>query len=160
MNDQSRTSTQSITVDAPIEKVFSYFTVAEEMMRWWPTKVESDPRTGGHFKYTFENNPADAPVHVREGDYIEVVDNERLSYPWIIPGMEPATQVTVEFSADDAGTTVTVIHSGWPTEAEADEVFQMHDQGWAGFLQNLKNVLSGDEDIRPTAMDMKTNVPA
>ncbi len=160
MTNETRTSTQSIVLDAPIDRVFKAFTVAEEMVRWWPSRVESDPQTGGHFKFTFENNPADAPVHVREGDYLEVLPNARISYPWNIPGMEPATQVTVEIRADDAGTRATVIHSGWPAAAEADEVFQMHDKGWAAFLQNLKVVLAGGDDIRPTAMDMKTYVPA
>ena len=159
MSDETRTSTQSITVDAPVDRVFKAFTVAEEMMRWWPSKVESDPRTGGEFKYTFENNPEDAPTHTRAGQYLEVAPNERISYPWIIPGMEPDTHVMVAFSAADSGTMVTVIHSGWPAVEEADEVFEMHDKGWAGFLQNLKIVLAGGEDIRPTVMDMKTYSP-
>ena len=31
-----------------------------------------------------------------------------------------------------------------------------HEQGWTGFLGNLKTVLEGEADVRPTAMGMKT----
>ena len=156
MTDETRAINQSITVNAPVEAIFKAFTNAREMERWWPSKVESDPRTGGSFKFTFENNPEDAPAHVRAGDYLEVVQTERIKYPWNIPGMEPATQVEVRIAATGEGTSATVIHSGWPAAEELNEVFEMHDQGWGGFLNNLKIVMEGGEDIRPTAMDMKT----
>ena len=156
MTDESRTINQAMTLNMSLESVFKAFTDADEMMRWWPSQVESDPRTGGQFKFTFENNPADAPVHVREGAYVNMVENEQISYPWNIPGFPPVTMVEVNFSSAGDSTTVDLTHSGWPTGAETDEIFTMHDQGWAGFLQNLKIVMEGGEDIRPTAMDMKT----
>ena len=156
MTDETRTINQSIVVNAPVETIYKAFTDAREMERWWPSKVESEPRTGGSFKFTFENKPADAPIHVRDGTYTNVVHNEQISYPWIIPDFPPVTLVDVNFSSEDDSTTVNLTHSGWPTGAETDEIFSMHDQGWGGFLSNLKIVMEGGVDIRPTAMDMKT----
>ena len=64
--------------------------------------------------------------------------------------------MAIEFSADSGETVVTLEHSGWPSDEASDEVFSMHEQGWGGFLQNLKIVFEGGQDIRPTAMKMKT----
>ena len=156
MTEQTRTINHSLTVNAPLETVFRAFTVADDMASWWPSAVESDPRPGGKFKYTFENIAPSDPIQFREGVYLDVKPDQQVRFPWIIPGMEPSTTVNVQLTAADGGTTVNLAHTGWPTVAEMDEVFQMHDMGWQAFLNNLKIVLEGGQDIRPSKMGMKT----
>lgn len=152
----SRTINQSIRVQASLGAIFKAFTEAGEMERWWPSAVESDPKTGGSFKYSFETLDPSVPVEERAGKYTSVVPNQSISYPWNIPGLEPSTNVAIEFSADGGETVVTLEHSGWSSDEASNGVFSMHEQGWGGFLQNLKIVFEGGQDIRPTAMKMKT----
>ena len=152
----SRTINQSIRVEASLETIFKAFTDANEMERWWPTSVESDPTVGGSFKFEFDSLDDTEPIQVRAGAYTNVVANESIAYPWNIPGMEPDTDVAIKFNAEGNETVVDLTHTGWPSDAAADEVFDMHDQGWGAFLQNLKMVYEGGTDIRPGMMKMKT----
>jgi len=152
----SRSIHQSVRVQASLAEIFKAFTDAEQLERWWPSAVESDPKTGGSFKYTFAYLDPTQPVHERAGQYTSVLPGQSVAYPWNIPGMEPSTNVTIQFSSEGAETVVALEHTGWPADEAANEVFEMHDKGWAGFLNNLKAVYEGSEDIRPAAMGMKT----
>jgi uncharacterized protein YndB with AHSA1/START domain len=93
---------------------------------------------------------------VREGRYLDVVPNRLIRYPWQMASNQPPT--TVEFTLDPQGDTtgLNLVHSGWSTLGEADQVIQMHVQGWAFFLQNLKTILEGGRDERRTKLGMKT----
>ena len=152
----SRSINQSVRVQAPLAEIFKAFTDAEQMERWWPSAVESDPKTGGSFKYTFAYLDPAEPAHERAGQYASVVPGQSIAYPWNIPGMEPSTNVAIQFSSDGDETVVALEHTGWPADEAANEVFEMHDKGWAGFLSNLKVVYEGGDDFRAAAMKMKT----
>ncbi len=55
-------------------------------MKWWPsTAPVSDARPGGKYAITFEfpNNPEHNMKH--DGEYIEVVQDQKVSYMWDIP---------------------------------------------------------------------------
>jgi uncharacterized protein YndB with AHSA1/START domain len=72
---------QTITIDAPPERVFRALTDAEELVRWFPSTAESDPRTGGEFVLRFEFED-EAQNHTYSGRHEEVTANERVRYPW------------------------------------------------------------------------------
>jgi uncharacterized protein YndB with AHSA1/START domain len=150
---ETRTIEQTVTVDAPRDEVFRALTDTGALKRWWITDGSSEPRTGGRFRY--EWRMADpASDHVQEGAYAEVVEGERVAYPW---SAGPAGDTSVTFALADAGggTRVTLTHAGFSADPQHADVHDRHDQGWQGFLANLKSVLEGGPDNRG-AMGVKT----
>ena len=75
-----------------------------------------------------------------------------VSYPW-----EAGGETLVSFRLEDAdgGTRLTLEHTGFPDDAGRDH----HDQGWAGFLDNLRSVLTGGADQRAEMMGLQVRAP-
>lgn len=144
---------QSITVNETREKVFEALTDAEELMRWFPSEVESDPRPGGTFRYEWKFQD-ESQNGLQEGEYLEVKENERIRYPWEAGPL--ATEVEIDLSKTDAGTRVDLRHSGWEPDPESQEVREMHGRVWGGYLNNLKLYLEEGRDQRATMMDQIT----
>src|SRR5256885_7118514 len=67
---------REITIDAPPEIVFSYFTDPTRHVLWQGTEVELDPRPGGALRISF------GPGWVAVGEYLEVEPPTRLVYTW------------------------------------------------------------------------------
>src|SRR5437764_14393756 len=67
---------REITIDAPPEIVFSYFTDPRKHVLWQGTEVELDPRPGGSLRISF------GPGWVAVGAYVEVEPPTRLVYTW------------------------------------------------------------------------------
>lgn len=144
---------QAVTVEAPRDRVFRALTDAEELKRWWITDGTSDARSGGRFRY--EWRMADPSLdHIQEGAYEEVVDGERVAYPWSA-GPAGDTRVTFSLADRDGGTEVRLAHAGFSADPAAADVHDRHVQGWQGFLANLKSVLEDGRDNR-AAMGVQT----
>jgi uncharacterized protein YndB with AHSA1/START domain len=141
---------QTITVQAPRDDVFRALTDAGALKRWWITDGASDPRTGGHFRYEWRMAEA-ANDHIQEGTYDAVVDGVVVAYPWAATPTND-TRVTFALAEREGGTQVSLVHSGFAAD---DEVHSRHEQGWQGFLANLKSVLEAGEDNR-AAMGVQT----
>jgi uncharacterized protein YndB with AHSA1/START domain len=138
-------------IDVPPERVFRALTDANELVRWFPSSAESDPRTGGDYVLRFEFDDA-SQNHTYAGQYEQVTPGERVSYPW--NGAFGDTMVEFALRPAGGGTEVRLVHSGWNDEAA--ETRERHDQGWRFFLDNLERYLTGGEDQRGGPMAMKT----
>jgi uncharacterized protein YndB with AHSA1/START domain len=144
----TRTFEHSLTVDAPRDRVFHALTDVDELKRWWITDGISEPRPGGRFRYEWKMaDPSND--HVQEGTYDEVVDGERVGFPWAGPGGD--SHVTLALSESSGGTQVSLVHEG----ISAEDQYERYEQGWQGFLVNLKSVLEGGADNR-SAMGVQT----
>lgn len=141
-------------IDATPERVFRALTEAGELVRWFPSSAESDPRTGGDYVLRFEFEDA-SRNHTYSGQYENVTPNEHVRYPW--NGRFGDTMVEFVLNPGDGGTELVLVHSGWADEAE--EARQLHEQGWGYFLGNLERYLTGGEDQR-TAAGQKTGASA
>lgn len=144
---------QSVTVKASREVVFKALSDAGELMRWFPTRVESDARTGGKFMFAWEfaeeeNNGS------QEGTYTEVIANEKISYGWQAGEVPTTVEFTLNASGDE--TTVDLVHAGFPAGAEGDELLKKHSDPWGFYMMNLKSYLEEGQDGRTAAIGQKT----
>jgi uncharacterized protein YndB with AHSA1/START domain len=138
-------------IDAPRDRVFRALTEADELGRWFASSAESDPRAGGEYvlRFAFEDESRN---HTYSGRYEAVTPDERVRYPW--NGRFGETTVEFVLEPRDSGTEVRLVHSGWAEQAA--ESRELHEQGWGFFLDNLERYLTGVEDQRTAAMQMKT----
>jgi len=145
MSDENSFVHQTVTIKSPAEAVFNALTRADELTRWFPTRVESDPRPGGKFNYTWEF--ADASQNgSQQGEYLEVAPNSRLSYTWTADSI--LTLVTFDLTESDGETTVELDHSSMQPGADQEKLHDMHANQWEFFLMNLKNYLEEGLDLR------------
>jgi uncharacterized protein YndB with AHSA1/START domain len=141
----------SVTVDAGSDTVFRALTEPEALEHWLATNVESDPRTGGHFRYQFE---FDDPTqnNVQEGEYLAVDQPSRVALPWTF-GFSPR-QTTVEYALrpEDGGTRVDFMHDGFEEGEQWDGAYERFSGGWQMFLGALKSYVETGASSLPMGM--------
>ena len=115
--------TESVTVKAPIEKVFAAY--VERIDEWWPRRTDNfrftfapsdvdplhirfEPQAGGRLYETFANG--DEFVIGRITDY---QPPQRLAYTWQDPDWPAETLVEIEFAQSGDQTTLSLRHSGF-----------------------------------------------
>jgi uncharacterized protein YndB with AHSA1/START domain len=129
-----------LRLEQPPEVVFDFFVDPAKLVRWIGIGAELDPRPGGRFRFEV------APGEYCEGRYVDVVRPSRVVFTWgwtdPVMGVPPgSSQVAVDLVADAAGTEVTLVHSGLPS----DDARLLHDDGWARFTARLVAVSAGSE---------------
>jgi uncharacterized protein YndB with AHSA1/START domain len=141
----------SIRISAPKDEVFRALTNPARLERWMATSAESDPRTGGRFRYSFEFEDA-SQNNVQEGEYIEIVPEGRVVLPWVFPFSPKQTQVEYTLADDGAATEVTFRHTGFDTGEPWDQARERFTAGWKMFLEGLKTSVEEGIDARPLGM--------
>jgi uncharacterized protein YndB with AHSA1/START domain len=96
----------------PVERVYRAWTDPKRMAhwfkpneRWLSSEVEMDVRVGGAIQIVMVHSDGDRVVI--QGKFLEVVENERLSFSWnsnFEPDGTGDSRVTVEFVSTDIGT--------------------------------------------------------
>jgi uncharacterized protein YndB with AHSA1/START domain len=143
---------QNVSLNSEQSRVFKALTNAEELMKWFPSTVKTDPKTGGKLRYEwkFEDSANDG---FQDMEYIDFVDGQSFSHTWDASGQ--ATVVTFTLSGSNGQTDIHLTHMGWAEGMEED--VEMHNQIWAGYMSNLKVYLEEGGDIRSQMKGQKTN---
>ncbi len=122
------------TVNAPVEKVWNFWTAPEHIVKWnsasedWHTpRAENDLRKGGRFQSRMEAKDGSAGFDF-EGIYDDVRKNELISYT-----MGDGRKVNVTFESNGNQTKVKTVF-----EAEDTNPVEMQKQGWQSILDNFK----------------------
>ena len=147
---QTGAVTREITVAAPPETVFPYFTDADRMTRWMGTEAELDARPGGIFRVIV------AGAHVGRGEFVEVDPPTRVVFTWGWENPEsvvrPGTStVEVTLTEEGEGTRVVLVHRDLP-----EDQTEPHGHGWAHYLGRLEIAGAGGDagpDRGPQGMD-------
>ncbi len=128
-----------ISIAAPPDVVFSYFTDPLKLARWMGTRIELEPRPGGVYALSIN-----ASARAR-GTYLEVDPPSRVVFafgwegdPAIPPG---STTVEVTLTRDGDGTHVRLVHRGLPTPESREQ----HRHGWQHYLERLGVAASGGD---------------
>jgi uncharacterized protein YndB with AHSA1/START domain len=130
-------TTASIHIEAQPERVFTYFTEPEAMVRWMGQYARLRPTAGGEFAVDINGVPV-------RGRYLELEPPRRLVISWGHAGSERlppgASTVEVRLSPDRGGTRVEIVHRNLP-EPEASG----HARGWRHFLARLAIAATGGD---------------
>jgi uncharacterized protein YndB with AHSA1/START domain len=128
------TITIEILVNAPIEKVWEFWTKPEHITKWnnasedWhTTRAENDLGIGGKFLSRMEAKDGSIGFDF-EGIYTDVIINEKISYTLL-----DNRKVTVTFSQTDNG--IQLIET---FEAENENPLELQKLGWQAILNNFK----------------------
>ena len=132
---------REISIDAPVERVWSVITEAEHIGRWFgDAGATIDLRPGGQFSCTWAQYGTVLGV-------VERVDPPRFfSYRWARPNgaaVRPGNSTLVEFSLtpDGAGTRLRVVESGFRGLDGTDETRTKYAEentgGWKSELAEL-----------------------
>jgi uncharacterized protein YndB with AHSA1/START domain len=134
-----------MVVRAPRSRVWRAITTAKEFGAWFRVNLEGEFAAGESIRGRITHPGYE---HVTMDMLVERIEPERyFSYRWhpyaVEPGVDYSAEPTtlVEFVLDEAeaGTTITIIESGFdriPLTRRA-EAFRMNDQGWAGQIKNI-----------------------
>ncbi|MEO9022158.1 MAG: SRPBCC family protein [Ginsengibacter sp.] len=134
METTTKTITIETTVNAPVAKVWEYWSKPEHIVKWnqasddWhTTRAENDLRVGGEFSSRMEAKDGSFGFDF-DGIYDEVKKNEYIGYT-----MGDGRKVKVFFTSQDGGTKVVESF-----EAENTSSLEMQKTGWQTILHNFK----------------------
>ena len=153
MSNKNSFSKQTMVIKSPQAVVFKALTDADELMRWFPTRAESDPRPGGKFKLAWEFKDANQNGS-QDGEFVELVPNSLLSYTWKADAVP--TLVTFNVSESGGETTVELDHASLQEGADQDKLREDHANQWGFFLMNLKGYLEAGMDMRQEKLNQVT----
>jgi len=154
MSNKNSFIKQTMVIKSSQAVVFKALTDADELMRWFPTRAESDPRPGGKLKLVWEF--ADANQNgSQDGEYVEFVSNKMLSYSWKAESVP--TLVTFNVSESGGETTVELDHASLEAGADVDKLRDDHANQWGFFLMNLKGYLEAGMDMRQEKLNQVTH---
>jgi uncharacterized protein YndB with AHSA1/START domain len=126
---------REIFIAASPETVFEFFSDPALMGLWIGRWHVLDARPGGQFRIEISSG------NVANGCYTVVDPPRRIAFTWgwetqsfAQGNLEPgASLVEINLEPKDGGTLVRLRHSGLP-----DSMSDMHDDHWAGYLQQLR----------------------
>jgi uncharacterized protein YndB with AHSA1/START domain len=128
------TITVQTTVNAPVEKVWEYWSTPEHITGWchasddWHApSADNDLRTGGKFSTTMAAKDGSFSFDFG-GVYDYVEENKRIGYT-----LGDGRKVQVEFAGDGNTTTVTETF-----EPEGQNSMEMQRGGWQAILDNFR----------------------
>lgn len=146
----------SITIAKSKDVVFKALTQADELIRWFPSRAESDPKAGGNLKLFFDF--ADASQNGKqEENYVDVAPNEKFSYTWMVKDGSVPTMVTFQLKEMNGETIVDLDHSTSHDGADEKKLHDGHAMQWGFFLMNLKGYLEAGMDMRKEKLNQITN---
>jgi uncharacterized protein YndB with AHSA1/START domain len=122
------------TVNAPVKKVWEFWTKPEHIVNWnhasddWHTpKAKNDLRKEGKFCWRMEAKDGSAGFDF-EGTFDEIQPLKRILYT-----LDDGRKVTIAFEDKGSSTTVTEVF-----EAENENPVKLQQDGWQAILNNFK----------------------
>ena len=139
----ANTIEREITIEAPVDRVWSLITEAEHLGTWFgDAGANIDLRPGGALEVRWED-------HTLTGVVTAVEPKSRFTFRWrqfdtaIGVELSEGNSTLVEFSLESDGTAtrVRVVESGFGSLTISDEeqkaLFEAHTQGWSRELDDL-----------------------
>jgi uncharacterized protein YndB with AHSA1/START domain len=136
---------RTLTIEAPPEAVFRYFTDPERWASWWGEGSTIDPRPGGRVFVRYPGNTQ------ASGQVVEIAPPSRIVFTYGYESGKPVAPgeslVTIRLEPIGRGTRVHLVHQ-FADAAVRDE----HVQGWRYQLSLFANVVTGALHGDPNAL--------
>ncbi|MEP7351915.1 MAG: SRPBCC domain-containing protein [Acidobacteriota bacterium] len=137
MSDFPHRVERTVTICAPIQTVFRYFTDCARWASWWGQGSTIDPQLGGKVYIRHPNGVE------TEGEVLEVDPPERIVFTYGYASGKPipldGSRVTIRLEADSQGTRLHLLHE-FREPVSAEE----HVQGWRFQLSVFSNVVANE----------------
>jgi uncharacterized protein YndB with AHSA1/START domain len=132
---------------APPERVYRAFLNADAMVKWLPPNgftgkvYHMDATVGGTFRMSFMNFTTQQS-HAFGGEYLELVQNERIAYTDTFddPNLPGAMKTTVSLRAVSLGTELNVVQEGIPEAIPVEACYL----GWQESLVLLAKLVEAE----------------
>lgn len=129
-----------IRIEASPETVFEFLVDEQKMLLWQGVEAQLDPRPGGIFRLSI------TPGWIAAGEFLEVDPPRSVSFTWGWEGEEStlppgSSRVEVTLAPDGAGTILSLVHTGLPSEDSAER----HGEGWKHYLSRLAVAAPGGD---------------
>ena len=137
---------RTISIAAPIEKVWAAITEPEHIAKWFgQSAVLDDLTVGASGVFSFEGH-GDVPVRIEELDAPRMI-----AYRWSNEQADPnapidpsrSTLFRFTLETHDGGTQLTVVESGFETHTNPSTAMEDHRGGWDAELDELVAYLEG-----------------
>ena len=135
MEANNNVITVGATINAPIEKVWKYWTGPEHIVNWnqaspdWHTpKAENDLKVGGRFVSRMEARDGSMGFDFG-GTYTDVTLHEAIAYV-----LDDDRKVNIAFTTDSDTTTATINF-----EAESVNSHELQQLGWQAIINSFKH---------------------
>jgi len=151
-------------IRATPQRVFEALTNPKDLERWFFTEAKTDPRPGGSYEVTWRSNSDSTKDHMRAGRYLEFVPGQKLVFEWnpTSSGNDCAdlrhvgpTIVTITLAAENNGTRLRLVHSGWKNDERTMVSRNGHNDGWTYYIEHLGSYLTGGPDTRLAHHDQR-----
>jgi uncharacterized protein YndB with AHSA1/START domain len=129
-------------IDATPDAVFRALTQPLDVSFWLSHYAWTDPRPGGGFQLRWRNG------WWARGTYVMVERPRRIELTWQGKDEPGETNLVFEIRAQDKGTEVKVIHSGFGADAVWDKSVVEAESSWPRSLENLASILTTGIDLR------------
>lgn len=123
---------------APVENLYAAFYRTELLAQWFApgdlmvAQVMSNFCPGGKLRLVIQDGAG--AQHTLAGEYVEIVEKQKLVFNWQWQGEKQFTVVTLLFNAIDEKTSALQLnHSGFLNQEERDQ----HQQLWIACLEKL-----------------------
>lgn len=133
---------REVRIQATPETVFPFFTDPDKMIRWKGSTAELDPRPGGIYRVTINDQA------IARGEYLEIDSPRRVVFTWGWEGQEAgegehsvppgSSRVEVTLEPDGGGTLVRLRHLDLPEQA-----LEIHGHGWDLYFSRLAEAAAG-----------------
>ncbi len=130
------------TVRASPAELYRAFTHATALRDWLAEAAASQPRPGGHLFLQW------ATGYAAHGQYLVTEPGQTISFTWQGTGEPAPTRVQVTLAPKQAGTQVTLVHSGLGGGKAWKAAIAAISAGWESGLENLQSVFEQGVDLR------------
>jgi uncharacterized protein YndB with AHSA1/START domain len=152
MSDQCEVEV-SRAFEATPETVFQMLTKPLDLSYWFCHHAWADPRPGGDFFVRWRNG------WWARGVFLMVERPHRIELTWRGKDEPGETNLVFEIRAQDTGTVVKIIHSGFGSQAVWAKAVAEAESSWPRVLENLGSVLTTGIDLREASRPMLGIVP-
>ena len=137
-NDAEGTVTliADLDIDADVEAVWQAISEGEEIARWFAPQAKSQPGEGGSIWMSWDGS--------YEGELLirKWLPNQHLQTSWRVkPPDGEAVELLVDYHLEGrgGGTRLRLVHSGFHSTEDWDDIVDSHRRGWAVELRSLRH---------------------